>query len=91
GARIRLVLHNTYWQLRAPTDPAVLRERTPPTVAPAKPGRCVPGAGCGTISAAFVAARPGRAQLRASRTTCGEVLRCTGGHGRFRVEVRVTA
>ena len=47
GQKLRLVLHSTYWELKAVSAPAVLRLVGAPVVNP-KSG-CVPGQGCGTV------------------------------------------
>ncbi len=91
GARLTVVLHNTYWEFAPASDPAVLAADGMPVVTPAGPVACVPGAGCGTVTAAFSARSTGRAVVRASRTTCGEAVRCVGGRGDFEVAVVVVA
>jgi hypothetical protein len=84
GQTLTVRVHSTYWQFHTPPNPAVLRsvgapKVGPDTACPDSPGRgpgVVPGSGCGTLSAAFVAAGRGTSSVRASRTTCGEALRC---------------
>jgi hypothetical protein len=88
GTHLRLVLHNTYWQIAKPSDTTVVRPDGRPEVAPGR--HCLPGVGCGTVVERFIAVGTGRAQLRAHRTTCGEALRCTGGRGRYSVTIHVT-
>ena len=88
GDHLQVVLGSTYWQLSGSSDPAVLRPSSQPTVSP-QPGGCVPGGGCGTVSARFEAVAPGRADVTASRTSCGEALACTGAQGSYRVTVVV--
>jgi hypothetical protein len=89
GARILLELHNTYWRIRGSSDSAVVRQTGPERLAPGPPGKCLPGVGCGTVTASFRAVGPGTAHLRAGRTTCGEARVCTGGQGRYDVAIRV--
>jgi hypothetical protein len=50
---------------------------------------CVPGEGCGTVSASFRAAKPGTAILEAGRTTCGEARGCVNGEGAYQVTISV--
>ncbi|HXM58436.1 MAG TPA: hypothetical protein VOB72_23755 [Candidatus Dormibacteraeota bacterium] len=88
GDRLQLVLGSTYWKLDGSSDEAVLRPAAAPAVSPS-PG-CVPGEGCGTVSGQFDAIAPGRADVTASRTSCGEAMACTGGQGSYRVTVVVT-
>jgi hypothetical protein len=90
GGTVTAVLHSTYWQFDPPSDPAVLRAQGPQTTSPAPRGTCVPGGGCGTVTATFRALRPGRSLITAERTSCGEALRCTGGAGHFSVTVVVS-
>jgi hypothetical protein len=71
------------------SDPAVVALVSGPTTSAAAMGTCVPGGGCGTVTAAFRALAPGRATITASRTTCGEAMRCTGTDGAWEVTVVV--
>jgi hypothetical protein len=87
GTRVTVRLGSTYWTFQGSSNPAVLRQVGTPTVKPR--GGCVPGAGCGTVTATFVARHPGTATVTASRTTCGEALRCTGGQGSYTLTVVV--
>lgn len=89
GARVVVQLNNTYWRIRGSADPAVVRETGRERVAPAKPGTCLPGVGCGTVTASFRAVGRGTTHLRAGRGTCGEARTCTGGQGRYDVTIRV--
>ena len=89
GARVVLVLHNTYWRIRGSPDPSVVRQTGPERHAPAPVGKCVPGEGCGTVSASFRAVGRGTTHLRAGRKTCGEARLCTGDQGRYQVTIRV--
>jgi hypothetical protein len=89
GERLQLVLTSTYWRVDGSSDPNVLRPAGQPAVSPQVTG-CVPGAGCGTVTALFDAVAPGRADVSAKRTSCGEALSCTGNLGFYRVTVMVT-
>jgi hypothetical protein len=89
GTRVTLTLHSTYWSIQGSSAPTVLHQVGGPSTRPAKPGTCVPGQGCGTVSATFVALSRGSADLTASRTTCGEALRCTPAQGTYFVHVVV--
>jgi hypothetical protein len=89
GSRVTLTLHSTYWSILGSSAPAVLHQVGGTSTRPAKPGTCVPGQGCGTVSASFIAVSRGDAVLTASRTTCGEALRCTPGQGYYSVHVVV--
>ncbi len=49
----------------------------------------IPGAGCGTVTLTALARSAGAATLTASRTSCGEALRCSAAQGTFRLTVLV--
>jgi hypothetical protein len=91
GSFVTLRLGNTYWQVQASSDPAVLVLASGPTASGAAPSACLPGIGCGTVTAVFHALKPGQATVSASRTTCGEALLCTGSAGAYEVSVVVSA
>ena len=87
GQRLRVVLHSTYWEFKAVSEPAVLRLVGEPQVNP-KSG-CVPGQGCGTVVATYVAKAAGSALVTAERTSCGEAMGCTAAAGRYTLTVTV--
>jgi hypothetical protein len=88
GQQLRVVLHSTYWQFQKSSHPAVLRLVRPPKVRP-RPSGCVPGGGCGTVAADYVATAVGSAIVSAERTSCGEAMGCTAATGDFTVHVNV--
>ena len=85
GQKLRVVLHSTYWQFKPVAS--VLHLLSTPVVAPK--GGCVPGQGCGTVTALYVARTVGTATVKAARTSCGEAMGCTDGAGGYAVTVRV--
>jgi hypothetical protein len=88
GQTIKLRLKSTYWQVAKGQPDAVLRtvgRQTRPT----RSHSCVPGQGCGVVTAAFVARHPGKGVIAASRTSCGEAMRCSAAQGTYRVRVVV--
>jgi hypothetical protein len=87
GQTLQVVLHSTYWRFKAPSTAGVLRLAGKPVVTP-KPG-CVPGQGCGTVTVTYVARAIGSAAVAASRTSCGEALRCTPAAGSYKLTVAV--
>lgn len=87
GGQVTVTLHSTYWSIGGTSNSAVLQPVGQPLVSP---GSCPPGVGCGQVTARFTAVGPGRADLSASRSSCGEALSCTGGAGSFRVSVAVS-
>jgi hypothetical protein len=86
GDRVTVTLASTYWTFRGSSNPAVLRQVGQPV---ASPGSCPPGVGCGQVSATFIAVQQGRADVTASRSSCGEALSCTGGSGSYLVTIVV--
>jgi hypothetical protein len=90
GGTIDVVLHSTYWKFSPLAGAGVLKPNGAPEVAASPAGSgCVPGGGCGTVTAAFTAIGDGVAEVRASRTSCGEALRCTPDQASFLVTVVV--
>ena len=90
GSTVTLVLANTYWQVQGSSDAKVLAPVSGPTVsAPPMGGSCVPGSGCGTVTAVFHAVAAGHASILASRTTCGEAMLCQGTAGAYQVTIVV--
>jgi len=89
GDSITIVLNSTYWSMLAPTNTAVLEPRGPPVVVPRLQG-CVPGQGCGTVTAHYLALSTGQSQLAAHRETCGEAMSCTPDHKDWRATVTIS-
>src|SRR5262249_28849687 len=86
GDRLTVTLGSTYWTFSGSSNAAVLRQVGQPV---ASPGTCPPGGGGGQVSGTFTAVQAGRADVTASRSSCGEALSCTGGAGSYRVTVVV--
>jgi hypothetical protein len=91
GSEVTIQLGNTYWMIGASSDPTVLALVSGPTASGAAPSACLPGMGCGIVTAVFRALAPGQATISASRTTCGEALLCTGSAGVYEVTIVVSA
>jgi hypothetical protein len=95
GGRVQLSLHSMYWHLTMPPKNASLTAKGLPILKPIFPGPTAPngcriaGSGCGTQTWVFTATKVGFTHLIATRTTCGEAMRCTGTNGRFEVTVKV--
>jgi hypothetical protein len=88
GQWLQIVLASTYWHFQTSSNPAVLRLDGRPQVNP-QPSGCVPGAGCGTATANYLALTAGSAVVTATRTSCGEAAGCTGTNGLFSLRVLV--
>jgi hypothetical protein len=90
GDRIGLILSSSYWHVTGSSAPSVLRQDGPPALLP-RPSSCpdIPGLGCTPVRANFTAVTSGKAVITASRSTCGEALRCKPDQTRFAVIVVV--
>ena len=90
GDRIELILSSSYWHVTGSSAPRVLRQDGAP-VPLSRPSGCpdIPGLGCTPVRADFTALTDGRAVITASRSTCGEALRCQPDRTRFTVIVAV--
>jgi hypothetical protein len=91
GGMLTVRLNSTYWHFGTNTSGAALRPAGTPTTSavPLSSSHCVPGQGCGTVTAVFQAVAPGKAVVTASRTSCGEARGCTGGQGVYQLTVMV--
>ena len=90
GATFHLVLSSTYWSLTPLKSSAPIKLLGEPVVAvPSMAPGMPPGMGRGTVDWAFRATRPGTYTLTASRTSCGEAMRCVGDQGSFSVRLKV--
>ena len=79
GSVLKITLNSTYWSadrvsnLTKIGDPVM----TPIMPGPNAPANCQhPGTGCGTVVWSFKASKKGAASFSASRTSCGEALKC---------------
>jgi len=88
GTLITVTLHSTYWSFHSPSG--ALSEKGSPVTKPAPIGKCVPGGGCGTVTARFIATRAGTGTISAARTTCGEAMLCRPSQRTYTVKVKVT-
>jgi hypothetical protein len=81
---------STYWQFATTTTP-VVRPIGAARIAPGpRAGRCaITGSGCGTVTLTVVATARGTTNISASRTTCGEAIRCEPAQANFRLVVHV--
>ncbi len=88
GQTLLVTLPSTYWSFQGSPDPRVLAPVGAPTTSPGQGN--VPGCGAGTVSQEFRAVGAGTAEVSASRTSCGEVMGCTGASGQYELSVTVT-
>jgi hypothetical protein len=92
GDSLKLILSSSYWMVAGSSAPRVLRQDGSTVLLP-RPRSCpdIAGLGCTPVRTVFTALNPGKAVIRASRTSCGEALRCVGKHAtRFTLNVVVT-
>ena len=96
GAHVELTLHSMYWQLAVPAKRSSLVSLGQPILKPIFPSATAPagckiaGSGCGTQTWVFLATKVGLTHLIASRTTCGEAMKCTSANSRYTVTVKVS-
>lgn len=88
GQRLRVVLNSTYWTMKPVTHWQVLAPDGNPVTSP-EPSGCVPGGGCGSVTAVYDAVGPGSAELTATRTSCGEAMGCAASDATWMVTVLV--
>jgi hypothetical protein len=90
GDRIEVILSSSYWHVTGSSAPRVLRQDGP-AVLLSRPKSCpdIPGIGCIPVRADFSALGDGRAEVTATRSACGEALRCKPDQTRFTVIVVV--
>ena len=91
GQHVTPVLHSTYWSIVALTSRPLTQVGSAvylPRLRSTK-GGCVAGQGCGTATVHYLASAPRVAHLHASRTSCGEALRCTAALSNWTVTIRV--
>jgi hypothetical protein len=92
GQRLELILASTYWTVQGSSRPRVLGQDGPSRLLARPPGcPTIPGIGCVPIRTDFSALAPGTAVITASRTACGEALRCMPGQEHYSLTVVVRA
>lgn len=95
GSLVSVALHSTYWKAAKLPKASVLRRLGPMVATPIPPGPKAPagcrvaGSGCGTVVWKFTAVHTGTATFVATRTTCGEAMRCSAGQSRYSLTIRV--
>lgn len=90
GDQLKLTLSSSYWIVHRSPAPAILRQDGPTRLLP-RPSTCpdIPGIGCTPVQTSFTALARGTVVIIATRTTCGEALRCAADQQRFTVTVVV--
>jgi hypothetical protein len=90
GDRLVIRLESTYWTFAGSDNPQVLKALGQVDVSP-QPSGCVPGGGCGTVTATYDVVGAGSAAVTASRTSCGEAMGCSAAEGSYRLTVLASA
>jgi hypothetical protein len=90
GDTVTVILSSSYWKVSGSSAPKVLRQDGSAVLLP-RPRTCpdIPGLGCTPLKVLFTAVGPGTAVVKASRSVCGEALRCVGRSTRFTLSVVV--
>lgn len=90
GDSLELILSSSYWNVSGSSAPRVLRQDGGTVLLP-RPATCpdIPGLGCIPERTSFTALTGGTAVITASRTSCGEALRCVGRATRLKLIVVV--
>ena len=94
GESFSIQLHSTYWNFDSIKGKSIKAIGTT-NVEPIMPGPNAPtgcqvaGMGCGTVSLKFKAINKGISTVNASRTSCGEALRCTPAQSSYVVTIKV--
>lgn len=83
-----VTLESTYWSFR-PLAGNVVRFAGATHITRSTTCSPIPGSGCGQVLATFVALHRGITTIRATRTSCGEALRCSPANSRWQVVVHV--
>lgn len=92
GSLLKIALHSTYWAAGATTNLKPIGEPTITPIIPSdtSPANCRhPGTGCGTVVWSYKVIKKGSAMFSATRTSCGEALRCTPDQMLFKVNLKV--
>ena len=78
GDHLEVILGSSYWTVQGSSQPHVLQQDGPTKLMP-RPANCaanIPGLGCVPVRTDFSALAPGTTVITASRTSCGEAMRC---------------
>jgi hypothetical protein len=93
GDHVEVILGSSYWTVQGSSQPRVLQQDGPTKLMP-RPANCsanIPGLGCVPVRTDFSALAPGTTVITASRTSCGEAMRCTPKQEHYSLTVVVRA
>ena len=88
GSTLTVQLNADNWIIGPSSRPDVLAMQGAPSQQRAP---CVPGGTCGTTTATFRAEQAGQAVVSASRSYCGEAIRCQPSTDAWSITVQVTS
>jgi hypothetical protein len=88
GNKVELILASDYWNVAGSSAPTLLAQDDPTRPMP-RPSTCpsIAGLGCTPEETLFTAKAPGTAVITATRTSCGEALKCASDQEDFAVTV----
>ena len=90
GDQLEVTLHSTYWDFGTPgTELRMTGQHSTAVPVGTGTGHCVAGEGCGTETRVYTATGAGTTAVTATRTSCGEAMRCTGTNGVYSLTVIV--
>lgn len=95
GTTFSIVLNSTYWQFDPLKSTKAITEVAQPLVAAVLPSSAAPagcaiaGSGCGTVTWKFKARAIGTALISATRSSCGEALRCSPENASYSVTIKI--
>ncbi|SEO63391.1 hypothetical protein [Actinacidiphila rubida] len=93
GQHVHVALATSYWTFRLPDAPAVLHQDATGSANPSPSVSCAAplaeSGGCGDRTADYTATAAGTSLIVATRTICGEAMRCTAASGHFQVRAVV--
>jgi hypothetical protein len=93
GEHLEVILASSYWTVQGSSQPQVLQQDGPTKLMP-RPAGCaanIPGLGCVPVRTDFSALTPGTTVITASRTSCGEAMRCMPKQQHYTLTVVVRA
>lgn len=92
GTELVVILDSTSWTFTAAKPPVALHtdRLNIRTTGPSRGRSCPPGQGCGTVTGIYRAQSPGRAQITASRSSCGEARACLPREATYQLTVVVS-
>jgi hypothetical protein len=89
GDLLHVVLQGTQWQFDRPAGGVLVQVGAPKITVPASCSTAPVGSGCGTVTMSYRAAKTGSTTIHASRTSCGEALRCDPAQAGFSMPVSI--